>query len=331
MAETSFRASAYSPNERYDIFRESMGCVFDVDRPTRKGADFDAKLDTLMFGECAFIRTETVGHTWSRTESKIASDGIDHILIQFFLDGFNDVRSGEGGMVSNEDLLIIDTAQPFEATTSDFANVTLVVPRPMMVSKLNEPATRVLSTQDPLVKIASDAVRSLWLNAPRLDPEQAAMALAPTISLVASALNGQQAEERETACASDWVLRQKIGDYISRRLHDSGLTPESIQNRFHVPRTKLYRLFPGRGIASMIRDARLRHAMRLLVLNKTRHLTITEIGARCGIESPSVFSRAFRARFGMSPSEARESGATRSTAPTTSTPDRIWEEWFANL
>ena len=68
LPQSSFRASAYAPNKRYDVFRESMGCVFDLDKPTRTGREFDARIESYLLGDCAFVRTDTVGHVWSRLD-----------------------------------------------------------------------------------------------------------------------------------------------------------------------------------------------------------------------------------------------------------------------
>jgi AraC-like DNA-binding protein len=332
LARTEFVASAYEPTKRYDAFRETMGCVFDLGRPTKTGSNFDARIESYLLSDCLFVRTETAGHTWSRTEAKIAQDSIDFFLIQLYLEGNNDIRTGDKGIVSGRNsLTIIDTAQPYESVTSDFANVTLVVPRSMLTPDLQSPdahQTRVLSTKKPLTQVAYDAVLSLWRNTPRLNAEQAAIALKPTVDLVVAAMNGDATPTPRSSRALDWMLRTKIRDYIDRQLHDPALSPAKLQAHFRIPRTRLYELFRGHGgIANIIRDARLSASMRMLAHPTAKRLTVTEIGAACGIDNPTVFSRAFKKRFGMTPRDARRARPAVVREQADATSDRLWEQW----
>ena len=67
----------------------------------------------------------------------------------------------------------------------------------------------------------------------------------------------------------------------------------------------LHQLFQGTGetAAEHLRRRRLERAHRLLA---TAGLPVTHVAYTCGFASPSTFSRAFRAHFGITPSESRE-------------------------
>ncbi|GEL23870.1 hypothetical protein PSU4_28240 [Pseudonocardia sulfidoxydans NBRC 16205] len=79
-----------------------------------------------------------------------------------------------------------------------------------------------------------------------------------------------------------------------------------------MPRDRLRTLFPrperlfadtGETPAGYLRRRRLERARDLM---RTRPSpAVHEVGERCGFASPSAFSRAFRARFGETPREAR--------------------------
>jgi AraC-like DNA-binding protein len=336
LPRTEFRAAGYAPSNRYEVFRESIGCVFDIDKCAKSGAEFDASMETYLVGECMMVRTETAGHAWSRPASKIARDGIDHFMIQFFLDGSNDVRTGGHGLVDRRSLLAIDTAQPYEAVTSDFANVTLVIPRPLLAQSLSNPdehGAHVLTGSEPLARMAYDGVRSLWANCPELSPADALSALEPTLDLLAAAMNGGLSDTPRDRHAVEWTLREKIRSYISEELHDPGLCPATLEGHFRLRRTKLYELFQDQGgIARIIRHERLERAMRMLIGVPAR-LSITEVGFRCGFSDSTGFGRAFKRRFGMTPSDARHAGPqlVYEHGGRIEATDRLWENWFRNL
>ncbi len=50
-------------------------------------------------------------------------------------------------------------------------------------------------------------------------------------------------------------------------------------------------------------EARLTRAAELL---RAGNLTVTEVGIRCGFQSPGYFARLFHARYGLSPRAWRE-------------------------
>lgn len=66
--------------------------------------------------------------------------------------------------------------------------------------------------------------------------------------------------------------------------------------------SKVFHAVYGIGPQQFAARMRLEHASRLLA---TTCLPVTEVSAACGFDSPCSFSRAFRARFGMTASEHR--------------------------
>ena len=62
----------------------------------------------------------------------------------------------------------------------------------------------------------------------------------------------------------------------------------------------------GTNTTNYIRQRRLARAKYLL---KNSSMTMGEIQAVCGFESPSYFSRAFKAEFDVTPTEYKKSGS----------------------
>ena len=73
---------------------------------------------------------------------------------------------------------------------------------------------------------------------------------------------------------------------------------------FHVGHVRLFRRIKelyGQSARDYLREARLKHAFELL---SSQAGNVTEVAYAAGFESLSSFSRAFRQRFGVSPSAA---------------------------
>ena len=98
--------------------------------------------------------------------------------------------------------------------------------------------------------------------------------------------------------------RERIVEYIDQHLHDDDLGAPRLQQVFGVSRSQLYRQFAELGgIQHYIRNRRLQSVLRDLC-NEPQQ-SIAEIIERHGFSNERQFQRAFRARFGMTASQAR--------------------------
>jgi AraC-like DNA-binding protein len=106
--------------------------------------------------------------------------------------------------------------------------------------------------------------------------------------------------------------RNAVMRYIAVHLSDPALSPGTIAAALHMSRRTLYKVLTlsnetadGTGVAAMIRRERLVRARRILVDPAYGDRTIGQIGAEVGIPSAALFSRLFRAEFGVAPRDLR--------------------------
>jgi AraC-like DNA-binding protein len=117
------------------------------------------------------------------------------------------------------------------------------------------------------------------------------------------------------------ALLAGIEEYVWRHLHDPGLSPRSIAAAHHISVSHLHRLFQPRGIAvsSWIRRLRLERARRDLGDPALDAVPVRRIATRWGFNDHATFTRAFRAAYGMAPSDHRrrvlESAPDRAARP----------------
>ncbi|MFD5338753.1 helix-turn-helix domain-containing protein [Streptomyces hawaiiensis] len=107
----------------------------------------------------------------------------------------------------------------------------------------------------------------------------------------------------ETAAAT--LVRVK--DHILRHLADPGLAPAGIAAAHFVSVRYLHKLFQPEGVTvgQWIRTQRLERCRRDLQRAPALEHGIAAVARRWGFTSPSHFSRAFRAAYGMTPREWR--------------------------
>jgi AraC-like DNA-binding protein len=109
------------------------------------------------------------------------------------------------------------------------------------------------------------------------------------------------------------ALLQQIYALIEERLGDPALSPAHIAAAQFISIRSLHKLFETEQttVADWIRRRRLERCARDLLDPALSGEPVRAIAARWGITSPAHFSRLFRARYGLSPSEYRAAGAGR--------------------
>lgn len=95
--------------------------------------------------------------------------------------------------------------------------------------------------------------------------------------------------------------------YIERRLGDPTLSIADVADALSLSQRHLGRIFAAHDttVGQTIQEQRLQRTMELLTSSDGASMTAAEIALRSGFTSPSHFSRVFRGRYGMTPTEAR--------------------------
>ncbi|GAB2922931.1 helix-turn-helix transcriptional regulator [Streptomyces mayteni] len=132
------------------------------------------------------------------------------------------------------------------------------------------------------------------------------------IDLLASTLETRSAEPPGQAHA----LALRVQAFVRRHLGDPDLSPGTIAAAHHISVGYLHRIFRTLGhdttLAAWIRHERLEGARRQLADPAHRAVPVHRIAARWGFTDAAVFSRTFRAVYGLPPRDYRV-GATRVT------------------
>lgn len=306
-----FDTSFFDPRHRFDAWNQNMGVLFDLLKPDGAvpTSDMTARIDVCNLGDAVFGVTRAQSQLFSRNDRRVARDGMDHILVQVFLEGGGLASSDE--RISAGDMLIIDLDQSHEMVNTDFANLTMVLPRELNAN-LSELLAgyhgKRLAGDSGMVPFVAEHMISLWRHVPQMDMGHAAIAVNGSLGLMETWLTHEAALNDGTAPEVSLAVGKSIFRYIDRNLGEQ-MSPEFLAKTFRISRSQLYRIFaPYDGVARYILQRRLRRSLHMLSQPAHGNLSIGAIGFSCGFSSESQFSRSFRARYGVSPSEARALG-----------------------
>lgn len=114
-------------------------------------------------------------------------------------------------------------------------------------------------------------------------------------------------------------LLARIHDVMRHRFDDPALGPGDVAAAVGISKRYLHQLCAGSGATfnQHLFGLRIDHACRLLGNAANDALTITEIAFACGFADASYFSRVFRQRLQLTPSEYRRTRGSRPAAGTT--------------
>ncbi|GGM91506.1 helix-turn-helix transcriptional regulator [Streptomyces fuscichromogenes] len=127
----------------------------------------------------------------------------------------------------------------------------------------------------------------------------------PSIELIRAVVATHLRADESAAEPLAATLPMRILEYARRHLNDPALSAERIAAAHHISVRHLCTVLAGSGIglANWIRTRRLEACRQALAADAT--VAIGAVARRHGFSDPSSFSRAFRAEYGMSPTEWR--------------------------
>ncbi|PLC48941.1 AraC family transcriptional regulator [Pollutimonas subterranea] len=206
---------------------------------------------------------------------------------------------------------LYDTARPYEVTVDQDAHfLVLQIPAPQMTvwqPYLAQAVARSFSASHGSARVAMDTLRLALAENPGLS--NAATRDIAKIILQMIGLNLCEQSGNGGMSAMDEVRQaqfRKISQYIAENLHDPELSATGLATRFRVSRRYLHKLFADHELtpADYILRTRLERC-RSFLADRTVVKQVSEIAYQHGFSDSTVFSHAFRRRYGVSPTEWR--------------------------
>lgn len=287
------------PSERLELWeaynsRELIGLKCSSYQPE----GLRASQINLDLGGVRVGRIEANAHVVDRSTQVAASMPKDSVFIAILLEGSGFFHDASGTRVLNAgDALLYNAGAPhlFGFDTAMRQHM-LDIPRDLIGKAPREPMVihRRSKLNTACVQLLSHRVQELLAGPPEPGTAREEMLL-----LVSSLL-------RDTEPQSSVVLRA-AKTFIDGRLTDPDLTAEAVARTVSVSLRHLNRGFAAEGttVTQYIQDRRLEVAWQELANAGKTTMRIADVAARWGFSSQAHFTRAFRRRYGLVPSQMR--------------------------
>lgn len=275
--------------------------MFDLGVRSLDNEPLEATQRSLQLPRLTFARVATNTHILERTQSHLAKNQTEGVMLFFMVAGESFFHHRQGTQIQRPGtVLICDMTQPFiRGFSTDLREFVLTVPR-----EIYEQATEGEPLKAPILQS--------FANLPGNSVHAAELARLMGQSLNdTSSLDLAETEERaiellravlSPASSSQTARHREALAWIRKNLRDPSLSVTSVAEAIGVSERTLTRAFgeTGRGVARTILQMRLERAHGMLSHSPVQ---VQEVAASCGFVSAAHFSRVFRTRYGVAPAE----------------------------
>jgi AraC family transcriptional regulator, positive regulator of tynA and feaB len=211
-------------------------------------------------------------------------------------------QRGDRVVLTPGDGLVYDVSQPHAIlSTETTEHFVVTVPHDLVAGRgirLDRLSAQQFSARTGVGRLAADLIHSTFGELSTISPTCEADLAASLLSLMFLSLPNEAADASE-------AFRHRIEGYIRDQIRDPELSIDKIASALRCSKRYLHMAFAAsdRSITDHIWSTRLDGCRGDLARHTDR--TISEIAFAWGFSSSAHFSRAFRKRFGVTPSEFR--------------------------
>ncbi|MFE2044215.1 helix-turn-helix domain-containing protein [Streptomyces sp. NPDC059477] len=221
-------------------------------------------------------------------------------------------QSGRAGIHGPGSMYFVDSSRPHTCLASGrFTVIGLEIPKALVPLPVADLVTRPLSGNQGIGRLLAGLLTDLasgGITYRCQDGERLETVLVDLLTTVlAHHLDARQALPPDMARRT---LMLRIRAFIRRNLHDPDLSPGTLATAHHISLSHLHGLFQDAQhttVAAYIRHLRLEAARRDLADPAQHTVPVHRIAARWGFTHHATFTRIFRTRYHMTPSDYRHS------------------------
>jgi len=293
-------------------FRSAVSDSFVPLQVTSSGADrFRGVIRGASIDEVHVNDVRATAHVVERTPELIARGDRSYFKLSLMLAGTGLlVQDDREAVLSPGDLAVYDTDRPYSLVFGEeFRTMVVMFPKHLigLPAELVGQLTAVrISGQEGLGGMVAPYLSQLAANLDQLAGSTGARLAHSALDLVTTVFTRELGLD-EASADPHRSLMHRIRAYIERDLASTELSPTVIAAAHYISTRHLHGLFQEQGttVSTWIRTRRLERCRRDLLDPILAGRPVSAIAARWGFVDAAHFSRAFKAAYGVSPSEYR--------------------------
>lgn len=224
------------------------------------------------------------------------------------------LQGGRRGLLQPGELCVIDSLARFELEVAGVSSQIMILqmPRPAVIGRhphLERRSAEVFDPQESGTTLLRSVLLDVAQSAHLLQSDQRAAALAAVVQLLGAPKMRRGAQSAEVG----WRVKAALA-LIDAELADPRLDARRVADAQSISRRRLDEIMVaqiGTPIAAKIWLRRLEQSASDLLDERCVSRTVTQIAFAAGFEDAAHFTRAFKRRYGCTPSEWRAAHAKR--------------------
>ena len=317
--ELHFDAADVRVDERAEFIREAVSngvSPVEVEHLLDARQAMDMRLDGKVLGALTVHSMRFSAMVARRTSRLARDDSPDSLFVVAKRAGSSSVvQDGREAVVEAGSLFLLHSTKP-SLLRSDQHSYQDVIRIPVQDLALPEQVLRQalalrLGPELPIAGVLGRFIDSLT-SVTDVQPVDAQYLARAAVDLVRGLVTTVQSDSRPPAPARDALdatLTLRVIDFLRMHWREHDLTADRVASAHHISRRQLYRLLAAQDISlgDWVREQRLDASRNELSQAGAGADTIAAVGRRWGFSDPTNFGRAFKASYGQSPLEWRQS------------------------
>lgn len=297
--------------DSFSACRELMSTMFELEAPSPEvRSNYIMDFALYDYGPIKLGQSRSSASIMKRSPETIARTGADQFHVQFYRShGFVMTLDGAEHEVQPGDVCMLDLSRPVTIRTDGIDNLSVIMTRALLEPLLADVSDihGLILRRDTEAGVAvREHLEEMWLQGPDLTVVEGLEWSQATAALLAGVIRSTSQSRTATRAELRKSQFRAVRRRIERDIGDPDLSPARLAGQFYVTRPTLYRMFePHGGIGKYILGRRLTGVYRDLSDPARTQDKIATILNRWGFDSHTAAGRAFRAAWGMSPSECR--------------------------
>ena len=301
-------------HRRRAYWREALSQTFGAVDMTVPDEVYSGTIRTTPLGRLQAVTVDGDCLSALRTRQLVAQGHEDEYVVVKLLDrGVARLeQDGREALIGPGDIFVYDMARPVRLNlTQSFRTKSLVLPRDVLglsESDVAHVTASPLGPDTPLGGLLSPFLAGLVDGAGTYPPRTSELMARNVVDLLGVLVDERLGRSSVDTPGGNRALLLRIQEFIDRHLSDPDLTPQAIAQAHHISLRYLHKLFESEDatVGRWIQRRRLEECGRDLA-RRANSSTIAAVAHRWGFTSAAHFSRVFRAAYGMSPREWRDS------------------------
>jgi len=273
---------------------------------------FDARMRRQNLGEVRFAIADSSPARVTHTREQASRCCDAYFLLHLQLKGYSvNQQSGREVFLSPGDLTLFDSTRPYRVAFERSTSILVVrIPRDRLrehVACAEDIVMLLMPRSNVANRLAARFIRDVWRKLPEVDVERPARHLTDALMNVTAAACATISPARFECSTHATALRIRLIELIEANLSNPDLNPTVLARKGRISVRYLHALFQeqGESVCRYLQRRRLEVCARILKDPLRAASSVTQIACEYGFKSSAHFCRAFRERYGMTPSDFR--------------------------